>query len=174
MDTDSMECLDQRLSKLEYAVFGNEAPKEATDLVEQLRSLQTKLQTLLKQHDYLEKCISHARRWEELLSRPQLTAGATEALVEACSDLIEQSSPQLKSIQENERFLNTEKLQRLPSLKAELKPLEKVAMDQCFAATELHDRLQDMLVRYNKIVQLLMQKFVLWDHLITKLETSKT
>ena len=85
--------------------------------------------------------------------------------MEACSDLIEQSSPQLKSIQENERFLNTEKLQRLPckrtkallfdmylALKAELKPLEKVAMDQCFAATELHDRLQDMLVRYNKIV----------------------
>jgi len=85
-------------------------------------------------------------------------------------EFIRNTAKSLEFIHENEKFINSERLQSVPLLVKKLAPLELVHDGQLDEVSSQASHLEALLNSYNNTIYLLSEKFAYWDSMLTAWE----
>ena len=108
----------------------------------------------------------------EALDELGLSREAKEEYLLADEERLRDIISALDDFKRQRDFVNTENLQGLPALGAQLKPLEAVHVSQTELARDHHERTAALLEAYNQVINMLSKKFVYWDAVLSAAEQS--
>ncbi|XP_059155410.1 dynactin subunit 3-like isoform X2 [Physella acuta] len=173
---ESVEFLEQRISKLESLVFGNsEKDADYPKCIESLLEVQSKLGTALsgkkraaalyEKLPELKKYLDHAYTDEMMLS-----TDSRAEIVLAEADFLEKQAVLWEKLSLSQEHINSEHIQAVPKLADKLQALSQIQIEQQDEVANLTEETRSLLNTYNNIVTLLSKQFFLWDQTLTELE----
>jgi len=118
---------------------------------------------LFKKYDQLEKILNSK-------DINELDIHGKSALLLAIEDEYREIYKQTQIIDAHQQFLNTEIFQEIPQLHTQLKPLQQIHLDQVEASNQVNTELEALLNSYNDTINIISQKFLYWDSVLTNLE----
>eukprot|EP01114_Cavostelium_apophysatum_P013177 TRINITY_DN3128_c0_g1_i1.p1 TRINITY_DN3128_c0_g1~~TRINITY_DN3128_c0_g1_i1.p1 ORF type:complete len:194 (-),score=38.54 TRINITY_DN3128_c0_g1_i1:48-629(-) len=171
--SESLDVLERRLSTLEKLIVGNiplgtnRAPFQAT-VSTRAQEISKEAERIFSQPDIAEFLAKYEefKKLVEVKHEIVLDAAGKRALIMTNEDFIRDTARSLQTIQEHEKFINSENFQVVPSLLQKLTPLEAVAIEQNEQLSDQQQHFDGLLKSYNEIIQLLSEKFTYWDRLL--------
>ncbi|KAI6646645.1 Dynactin subunit 3-like isoform X2 [Oopsacas minuta] len=109
--------------------------------------------------------------------RPYLTSeeylhdaeGISEVILSRADDIMKQASEleRLEQLKQYDGTLSTD----VSSLQHRVKPLIEVTLHQTHDTEKMTSQVQEVVARYNNVISAISNQFLVWDELLTKLET---
>jgi len=175
--TETLDRLGLRVDELEKEVIGGpnvEGKESVKDISLMVAKINMELMKIDRNHTIIHDFFQRYNQIKSFIVAPPeeilLSNNAKLAIVLSCEEFIKQTTDLLKSVQELEKFINPSTLQTVPTLIKQLKPIEMTHLEQKEVTACMSERVDHQTKSYNKIINLISDKFVYWDYMLSTWE----
>jgi len=170
-NTVPFDSLEERITQLELLVMGSkdhQPTHQDGSVVEVLNNTIKQFQTLQAQTE-IGDFVKKYEQAKDLLKNEKdfsLSSEAKKLIILSSEDFFNDTARMLQQMKENDKYINSDKIQNIPPLIKKLDPIEAGTMNFVTEATEQTTKVEALLKTYNEIIQLLSEKFFYWDQAI--------
>lgn len=172
-----LDVIEKRIEVLEKQIFGIKK-EEGMKIVDAIMGLQNKLQSLVTGRENITSVFSRLDELQKYLD-PQfadnlaLPDGAKLELIFTSEDKIRETVDSLQTVKDLEQYIDSEHIKATPSNVPKLQQLHKLQLEIADGAYAFDSETKKLVEGYNAAIETLSEKFVLWDSILTELESER-
>eukprot|EP01113_Clastostelium_recurvatum_P034740 TRINITY_DN4749_c0_g1_i2.p1 TRINITY_DN4749_c0_g1~~TRINITY_DN4749_c0_g1_i2.p1 ORF type:complete len:198 (+),score=7.77 TRINITY_DN4749_c0_g1_i2:66-659(+) len=179
----SLDELEKRITSLEAILAGessnvkarvsHSSSEDVASVEQTVSSLSREIASIEGKYEAIAQFMRMYKDASALINSPAeltLTDQSKLEVLTACSETLRQTCDQLSTIPDLQKHINPEVLQTMQPMMGSLKSIDAVSLDQKALTAQMCERVQSQISSYNSIIQILSQKFVYWDILLSTWE----